>query len=151
MSKGLVYWHTYYFSVYGKQRSTKSVSFLPSSFFPPLFLTFCCARKKMPRTAKNWQKPNANERRPPIYMLQHATHETRYTEANASNNTGSVVLAPHGALGFLSWKVHLYKVLFQFCRLDRAPSAWRTTFILEVQDMLTFFTSLGSAAQGLAF
>ena len=57
--------------------------------------------EKMPRTAKNWQKPNANERRPPIYILQHAIHETRYTEANASNNTGSAVLAPHGALGYV--------------------------------------------------
>ena len=56
--------------------------------------------EKMPRTAKNWQKPKANERRPLNYTLQHAVHETRYTEANASNNTGSAVLAPHGALGF---------------------------------------------------
>ena len=56
--------------------------------------------EKMPRTAKNWQKPKANERRPPNYTLQHAVHETRSTEANASNNTGSAVLAPHGALGY---------------------------------------------------
>ena len=56
----------------------------------------------MPRTAKNRQKPKANERRPPNYTLQHAVHETRFTEANASNNTGSAVLAPHGALGLFS-------------------------------------------------
>ena len=56
--------------------------------------------EKMPRTAKNRQKPKANERRPLNYTLQHAIHETRYTEANASNNTGSAVLAPHGALGY---------------------------------------------------
>ena len=55
--------------------------------------------EKMPRTAKNWQKAKANERRPPNYTLQHAVHETRSTETNASNNTGSAVLAPHGALG----------------------------------------------------
>ena len=70
----------------------------------------------MPRTAKNWQKPNANERRPPIYILQHAIHETRYTEANASNNTGSAVLAPHGALGLnYDWKNNLkeYQIMKQ--------------------------------------
>ena len=53
----------------------------------------------MPKNAKNRQKPKANERRPPNYTLQHAVHETRSTEANASNNVGSVVLAPHGAFG----------------------------------------------------
>ena len=53
----------------------------------------------MARTAKDRQKPKANERKPPNYTLQHAVHETRSTEANASNNTGSAVLAPHGALG----------------------------------------------------
>ena len=65
--------------------------------------------EKMPRTAKNWQKTKANERRPPNYTLRHAVHETRSTEANASNNTGSAVLAPHGAFGFkallgMSWE-----------------------------------------------
>ena len=56
--------------------------------------------EKMPRTAKNWQKPKSNDRRPANYTLQHAAHETRSTEANVSNNTGSAVLAPHGAFGY---------------------------------------------------
>ena len=61
--------------------------------------------EKMPRTAQNLQKPKANERRPPNYTLQHAVRETRSSATNAYNNTGSAVLAPHGALGFTSGDV----------------------------------------------
>ena len=54
------------------------------------------------KAAKNLQelkKPKQNERRPLNYTCQHAVQDTSYNETNASNNTGSAVLAPHGALG----------------------------------------------------
>ena len=54
--------------------------------------------RTLPKDCQNM--PKANEHGPPIYTLQHAVHETRSTEANVSNNTGSAVLAPHGALGW---------------------------------------------------
>ena len=72
--------------------------------------------EEIPRIAKNWQKPKANERRPPNYTLQHAVHETRSTEANASNNTGSAVLAPHGALGLHTEKLDM----------ENRHSLWKT-------------------------
>ena len=55
---------------------------------------------KMPRAAKNCQEPKANERRLLNYKLRVADHKTRSSATNASNNTGSAVLAPHGAFGF---------------------------------------------------
>ena len=89
----------------------------------------------MPRTAKNWQKPNANERRPPIYILQRAIHETRYTEANASNNTGSAVLAPHGALGYQNLKISKYQnANFAPRWAPRTPNlTLRNDFLVKIQ------------------
>ena len=50
-------------------------------------------------TAQNCQEPKANERRLLNYKLHVAVYKTRSSATNASNNTGSAVLAPHGALG----------------------------------------------------
>ena len=67
---------------------------------------FTATFEKIPRIAKNCQKIEASERRPQNYTLQYTVHVIRSTEANTSNNTGSAVLAPHGALEYLWYFQH---------------------------------------------
>ena len=65
----------------------------------PIFWENAKSCQELPRAAKSCQEPKANERRLLNYKLRFADHKTRSSATNASNNTGSAVLAPHGALG----------------------------------------------------